>query len=83
MANENLDRLLTRTEVMEQFGISKRYLELAVRNQSGPRFVRIGRSVRYRVADVQDWIEQNTVPGGSLESGRREGSQVSVLEGKR
>jgi predicted DNA-binding transcriptional regulator AlpA len=59
MAHTNLDKLLTRAEVMEQFGISKRFLELAVRSQSGPLFVRIGRSVRYRISDIQHWIDEN------------------------
>lgn len=51
------DRLLSRIEVAQQFGISKRFLELAGANNDGPPFVRIGRSVRYRAKDVHSWIE--------------------------
>lgn len=51
------DRLLSRDEVEERFGIPKRFLELAVARQEGPRFVRIGRLVRYRVEDIRGWIE--------------------------
>jgi predicted DNA-binding transcriptional regulator AlpA len=31
----------------------------------GPRFVKIGRSVRYRKGDVLDWLESRTVSSTS------------------
>ncbi len=55
------DRLLTRVEVEERFGISKRFLELSALRGSGPCFVRVGRLVRYKLADIHAWIEENTV----------------------
>jgi predicted DNA-binding transcriptional regulator AlpA len=51
-------RLLRRVEVEEQFGIPVRFLEIAVSRGDGPPIVRLGRSVRYRVCDVRNWIEQ-------------------------
>lgn len=54
---EDDDRLLSRREVEERFGIPRRFLELAVTNHSGPQIVRLGRSVRYRVRDVRAWID--------------------------
>ena len=51
-------RLLRRSEVEEQFGISKRYLEIAAVRGDGPPIVRLGRSVRYRIADILTWIER-------------------------
>jgi predicted DNA-binding transcriptional regulator AlpA len=62
MQNETVDRLLTRKEVEQRFGISKRYLETAAMKEEGPRRVNVGRLVRYRVKDVVDWIENNTSP---------------------
>ena len=59
MTQESTDRLLSRNEVEERFGIPKRFLELAVARCDGPRVVRIGRLVRYRVSDVSAWIEAN------------------------
>ncbi len=56
------DRLLSRREVEERFGISKRFLEIAVSRQVGPRIVRIGRSVRYRASDLRTWIEEQADP---------------------
>ena len=51
------ERLLTRTEVEEHFGISKRFLELAVSKGNGPRITRIGRLAKYRPADTRAWLE--------------------------
>ena len=55
--------LITRAEVEARFGISKRFLELAIGRGDGPPAVRIGRSVRYRVGDIVSWIEAQTVGG--------------------
>lgn len=58
---QHCDRLLTRLEVEARFGIPKRLLELAVSRENGPPIVRIGRLVRYKVSDIQEWIDQLTV----------------------
>lgn len=57
--------LLSRIEVQDQFGISVRLLQdLASRGQ-GPSLVRLGRLVRYRVADIESWIlSQRVDPTG-------------------
>lgn len=59
--DQEADRLLTRLEVGERYGIPKRYLELAKIRGEGPAYVRVGRLVRYREADVVAWIEANRV----------------------
>ena len=51
------DRLLSRDDVEGQFGLSKRYLETLPLGE-GPRRIRIGRLVRYRVSDIRDWISE-------------------------
>ena len=56
-AETTSDRLLTRSEVEEIFGVTRRFLEVAIARGEGPVFVRIGRAVRYRRADVVSWIE--------------------------
>lgn len=61
MRTENRDYLLSRTEVEAKFGITKRYLELAIMHGNGPAYVRIGRLVRYRIRDIESWIDANTV----------------------
>lgn len=57
----NDDRLLTRGEVQSYFGLSQRYLEISAVRGSGPPFFRIGRSVRYRVYDLREWISSQRV----------------------
>lgn len=54
-------KLLNRAEVEEQYGISKRFLELSAMRRDGPPFVKIGRLVRYRPEDIQAWITQQRV----------------------
>jgi len=49
-------------EVEARFGISKRFLEISAMSGDGPRLVRIGRLVRYRIKDIQHWIEANCTP---------------------
>lgn len=58
----NPDMLLSRSEVHTTFGISQRFLEVAVVRGGGPRMVKIGRTVRYRVGDLQEWINARRVP---------------------
>lgn len=58
MSKERDSKLLSRQEVQLQFGVSKRFLEIAVTRGDGPPIVRLGRSVRYRACDVHDWIER-------------------------
>lgn len=59
----NPQKLLFRDEVEALFGISKRFLELAVRKCNGPIFVKVGRLTRYRVRDVEAWITKNRYEG--------------------
>lgn len=55
------DRLLTRAEVEVAFGLSRRFLEISAVRGDGPPMVKIGRSVRYLVADLRNWIEARRV----------------------
>ncbi len=60
--NENQsDKLLTRAEVETHFGITRRFLETSAVRGDGPPMVKIGRSVRYRIADLRQWIEAQRV----------------------
>ena len=62
--NDNSDKLLSRTEVEELFGIPKRFLEKSATTGEGPLRVYVGRLVRYRATDIRDWIESNVRGGG-------------------
>ena len=63
----NDDRLLSRPEVQSHFGLTQRFLEVAAVRGDGPPMIRIGRSVRYRVSDLRDWIEGRKVNSTSQE----------------
>lgn len=59
--NLSPDRLLTRPEVHMAFGLTQRFLEVSAVRGDGPPMVKIGRSVRYRVADLRTWIDARRV----------------------
>ena len=65
MKQEDNRRLLSRSEVEDQFGIPKRFLEVAVAKGDGPKLIRIGRLVRYRIKDIEAWIEEKVSPEGA------------------
>ncbi len=60
-------RSLTPREAANYIGLSESYLQQVrlhgpVGNRTpGPRFVRIGRRVRYLVEDLDGWLEQHRV----------------------
>lgn len=59
------DRLLSRAEVEAVFGLTRRFLEIAAVKGGGPPMVKIGRSVRYKTADVRAWIDARKVASTS------------------
>jgi len=58
---------MTRAEVQTHFGLTQRFLEVSAVRGDGPPMVKIGRSVRYRVADLRDWIAARRVNSTSQE----------------
>ena len=61
------DRLLSRAEVETKFGISRRFLEISAVRGDGPPYIKIGRSVRYRIGDLREWIEMQRIHSTSEE----------------
>lgn len=59
------DRLLTQDEVVQKFGLGARFLEMARTKGDGPVYVKVGRAVRYRAADVRAWLAANTIENTS------------------
>jgi hypothetical protein len=53
------EHMLSRGEVANIYNIPVRYLEIAACKGGGPPFVKIGRLVRYRVRDLEEWIASN------------------------
>jgi len=62
---DQIDRLLTQQQVVDLTNMSKAYFEQARhRGNSELVYIKIGRAVRYRISDVQRWIESNVVGAG-------------------
>lgn len=57
----DIDALLTEAQAAQVLSLSIRTLQSWRVRGSGPLFVRAGRAVRYRRADIQRWVEANTV----------------------
>jgi excisionase family DNA binding protein len=55
------DSLVTEVQAAELLHISIRTLQAWRIKLTGPRFVRVGRAIRYRRSDLTAWIEANTV----------------------
>jgi excisionase family DNA binding protein len=55
------DSLVTEVQTAELLNISIRTLQAWRIKLAGPRFVRVGRAIRYRRSDLIAWIEANTV----------------------
>ena len=52
---KNADRLLATAEVAERLRVSTSFLAKARVTGLGPRFIKIGRSCRYRLSDVESY----------------------------
>lgn len=50
-------RLLTEKDVGKIYGFTLSYLRSARRKGDGPKFIKRGTSVYYRMADLDTWIE--------------------------
>lgn len=57
----NGSRYLTRREAAQYLGVSRRSLDNWATRGEGPRFFKIGRAARYRVSDLESWIEARAV----------------------
>lgn len=50
---------LTRREAAHHMNISEKFL--ATHRSDGPKFIRVGSMVRYRLADIEAWMRQQEV----------------------
>jgi excisionase family DNA binding protein len=56
-----LAQLLTVTEVARQLQLAERTLEQWRQARRGPPYILVGRSVRYRQADIDAWLAARLV----------------------
>jgi excisionase family DNA binding protein len=65
-----LDRdILNRRQLADYLGVTPQALSQMAHRGSGPKYLRIGRSVRYRRADVEAWLSAHTVERGPRQLG--------------
>lgn len=51
---------LTTEQAAELLGLKRTTLEAWRCRGGGPQFIKLGRAVRYRQADLEEWIESRT-----------------------
>lgn len=56
----NKQFLLNESQVAEHFGISVMTLRKFRSSGGGPKYVKIGASVRYKPADLEEYVDTNT-----------------------
>jgi excisionase family DNA binding protein len=52
---------ITPEQLSQILGVPEKTLERWRKQGTGPRFIRAGRHVRYRRADVAEWMDQHVV----------------------
>lgn len=66
--------LLSREEIQKEYGLSRRWLELAALKGNGPAYVKIGsRTVRYRREEIERWLAEREVRSTSDMALQRQG----------
>ena len=58
----NIKTLLTPSEVSIQLGIAESTLSTWRSLGKGPRYVKLGRIIRYQQSDIDDFVLKNTFP---------------------
>jgi predicted DNA-binding transcriptional regulator AlpA len=58
MRDHDLDTLLTGREAAAVLRLSERTMERHRTAGTGPRYIALGRAIRYRHRDLLDWIER-------------------------
>jgi predicted DNA-binding transcriptional regulator AlpA len=62
-----MQTLLTQREAAQALRLSERTLERSRVTGQGPRFIRCGRSIRYRADDLIAWIDARVIGSTSEE----------------
>ena len=75
----NTTRALTEREVAELLGLSVATLRAWRHRGKGPRFLRLGRSVRYLPSDLADFVRASAVDTKAVSSSD-EGSELGELQ---
>jgi excisionase family DNA binding protein len=69
-----IQNLLTTSEAAEYLNLSKISLEKRRCQGQSPKFIRLGRSVRYRLQDLDAWLEES-VRTSTSDTGKKAASR--------
>ncbi|MCX5513366.1 excisionase [Kaistia algarum] len=69
--NEHVDRLLRPEEAAQELQNTAGTLAKWRMQSVGPKFVRVGRSIRYRKSDIERWLQSRTVATAEEPIGQR------------
>jgi len=61
---------LTESEASRQIGVSISGLRKWRKNGQGPRYIKLGRLIRYRSSEIQSWLAAHTVSPAEQQEGR-------------
>jgi len=74
--------LLSRDQIQQEYGITRRWLELAALRGNGPAYIKVGpRTVRYRREALESWLEEREVRSTSEHSSRGTATNTSIRKG--
>lgn len=57
MPTAEIDPMLTKADLAEVCRVSERTVETWRATGSGPRAVRVGKHLRWRISDVREWLD--------------------------
>jgi len=58
---QNHPKLITETDLAKRLQVSKKLLQKMRYEGNGPRYVKIGRLVRYQIKDVEAYLNESTL----------------------
>ena len=67
---------LTRAEAASYLGVERRTLDNWSHAGRGPRFYKIGRAARYRVDDLEAWLQSRAVDCDQAEAAQGKGASM-------
>jgi predicted DNA-binding transcriptional regulator AlpA len=62
------DRLITTKIAADLLGRHPAVLADWRHQKRGPRYIKIGKSIRYRLSDIDNWIDRHTVDPGDRDA---------------
>lgn len=57
--SESPPRYFNTKQAAAYLGLSHQYLEIARHKGGGPQYIKLAKAVRYRPADLDDWMERH------------------------